>query len=218
MTSLAGMRIGLFGGTFDPIHRGHVEPVRAARVALHLDRVFFLPTAHPPHKAERRFAPPLARFAMAELALLDEEAMFVSTHELRDQPVYTVETLEHFTHELPGAELHLIIGSDSLAALTTWRRWQELSRLARIVVLARPGWEPDAVRDTLQAELRQAWDVGRIVAVVHEPLAISATAIRAALAAGDAPPAGSLHPRVLNYARKYRLYEATLHEESTAAG
>jgi len=218
VSTLPGMRIGLFGGTFDPIHRGHVEPVRAARVALQLDRVFFLPTAHPPHKADRRFAPPLARFAMAELALLDEEAMLVSTCELRDQPVYTVETLEHFTGELPGADLHLIIGSDSLAALTSWRRWHDLPRLARIVVLTRPGWEPEVVRATLAPELLQAWDVGRIVAVEHAPQPFSATAVRAALAAGDDPPAGALHPRVLDYARKYRLYEPTLHEETNAAG
>src|SRR5581483_10939387 len=86
-----GMKIGLFGGSFDPIHRGHVEPVRAAVAALHLDRVFFLPTAHPPHKSGRRFAPPLARFAMVELGLLADERLFASTYELRDEPTYTVE-------------------------------------------------------------------------------------------------------------------------------
>jgi nicotinate-nucleotide adenylyltransferase len=208
------MRIGLFGGSFDPIHCGHVAPVQAARAALGLDRVFFLPTAHPPHKTGRRFAPPLARFAMVEMALLDEEGLFVSTWELRDEASYSVETLEHFTHELPGADLHLILGSDSLADLTTWRRWDELTGLARLVVLARPGWDPAAVRAGLAPALQEAWDVGRIVAVEHPPVDVSATAIRAALAAGDAPPPGCLDTRVLDYARKYRLYEAPLHDES----
>ena len=203
------MKVGLFGGSFDPVHAGHVAPVRAARAALALDKVFFLPTAHPPHKPGRRFAPALARFAMLELALLAEEGTFVSTHELGPQPAYTIETLEHFRGELPGAELHLLLGSDSLATLPSWRRWRELPQLAKLVVLTRPGWEPAALRASLAPELLAAWDRGALVFVPHEPVPVSATALRAALAAGAAIPAGALHPMVLDYARKYRLYDET---------
>ncbi|HXT21465.1 MAG TPA: nicotinate (nicotinamide) nucleotide adenylyltransferase [Thermoanaerobaculia bacterium] len=203
------MRVGIFGGSFDPIHAGHVAPVRAARAALGLHRVFFLPTAHPPHKMGRIFAPPLARYAMVELALLEEEGMFASTHELGDAPAYTVETLEHFHAELPGVELHLILGSDSLAELPSWRRWRELPRLARLVVLTRPGSEASLRSESLPPELRAAFDDGRIIAVEHPPVAVSATELRAVLARGDEPPAGSLHPLVLDYARKYRLYDET---------
>ena len=203
------MRVGLFGGSFDPIHLGHVAPVRAARAALGLDRVFFLPTAHPPHKPGRHFAPALARFAMVELALLGEEGMFVSTHELGPEPAYTVETLEHFHAELPAVDLHLILGSDSLAQLPNWRRWRELPQLARLVVLTRPGSEAALRPESLPAELRAAFDDGRLVAVEHEPVAVSATELRAILARGEEPPAGSLHPLVLDYARKYRLYDET---------
>jgi nicotinate-nucleotide adenylyltransferase len=203
------VRVGLFGGSFDPIHAGHVAPVRAARAAAGLDRVFFLPTAHPPHKPGRRFAPALARFAMVELALLHEEGLFVSTHELGPLPAYTVETLEHFHRELPGADLHLLLGGDSLAGLTGWRRWRELPRLATLLVLARPGWEAALRRADLPAELQAAADAGRLVFVEHEPVAVSATTLRAALAAGEEPAAGALHPLVLNYARKYRLYDET---------
>jgi len=203
------MRVGIFGGSFDPIHAGHVEPVRAARAALGLDRVFFLPTAHPPHKPGRHFAPALARFAMVELALLGEEGMFVSTHELGAEPAYTVETLEHFHAELPAVDLHLILGSDSLAQLPNWRRWRELPQLARLVVLTRPGSEAALRPESLPAELRAAFDDGRIVAVPHEPVAVSATELRAILARAEEPPAGSIHPLVLDYARKYRLYDET---------
>jgi nicotinate-nucleotide adenylyltransferase len=203
------MRVGLFGGSFDPIHAGHVAPVRAARAALGLDRVFFLPTAHPPHKASRRFAPALARYAMVELALLEEEGMFVSTHELGEAPAYTVETLEHFHAELPGVELHLVLGSDSLAQLPNWRRWRELPELARLAVLTRPGSETALQPESLPSELRAAFDDRRVVAVEHPPIAVSSTALRAILARGDEPPAGSLHPLVLDYARKYRLYDET---------
>ena len=203
------MRVGLFGGSFDPIHAGHVAPVRAARAELGLDRVFFLPTAHPPHKPGRHFAPALARFAMVELALLGEEGLFASTHELGEAPAYTVETLEHFQAELPAVELHLILGSDSLASLPSWRRWRELPRLARLVVLTRPGSEAALRPESLPPELQTAYEDGRLVAVEHPPVAVSATELREILARGGEPPAGSLHPLVLDYARKYRLYDET---------
>ena len=177
------MRVGIFGGSFDPIHAGHVAPVRAARAALGLDRVFFLPTAHPPHKPGRQMAPALARFAMVELALLGEEGMFVSTHELGEAPAYTVETLEHFHAELPAVDRHLIVGSDSLASLPSWRRWRELPGLARLVVLTRPGSEAALRPESLPPELRDALDDGRLVAVEHPPLAVSATELRHALQA-----------------------------------
>lgn len=203
------MKVGLFGGTFDPIHRGHVAPVQAARRRLGLDRVLYLPTAHPPHKPDHRLAPALARYAMVELALLGEEGLFVSTHELGGGASYTVDTLEHFRAALPGTELHLLLGMDSLAALTSWRRWRELTSLARLVVLARPGWPGDTVRAALPAELRAAEESGRLVAIENEPCDVSATELRAALARGERPPAEALHPLVLDYARKYRLYDET---------
>src|SRR6188472_858835 len=133
------MKLGLFGGSFDPIHRGHVEPVRAALAEVGLDRVLYLPTARPPHKQIRKLAPPWGRFAMVELALLGEPRLQVSPYELQlERPAYTVETLEHFRRELPDAELHLLIGEDSFRDLTQWVRWTDIARLANLVVLARP--------------------------------------------------------------------------------
>src|SRR5947208_4241718 len=102
------MKVGLFGGSFDPIHRGHIEPVRKARRALGLDRVIYLPTARPPHKPGGALAPAPARYAMVELALLFEDGLCASAYELTaDRPAYTIETLEHFRAELPDAELFL---------------------------------------------------------------------------------------------------------------
>ena len=205
-----GDKVGLFGGSFDPIHVGHVAPVREARRRLGLDRVYFLPTAQPPHKPGRRRAPALHRFAMVELALLAEPGLLVSGHELVERPSYTVETLEHFHAAWPGADLHLLLGADSLAELTSWRRWQELPRLARLVVLARPGWEWAAVEPRLDPVLRAASAAGRLVTVENEPQPFSSTAVREALARGVQPPPGSVHPLVLDYARKYRLYDETI--------
>jgi nicotinate (nicotinamide) nucleotide adenylyltransferase len=136
------MKIGLFGGSFDPIHCGHLEPVKEARRLLGLERVIYLPTAIPPHKPGRHLAPPLARYAMVELAILAEEGLYASPYELTlDRPAYTAETLEHFQRDLPAAELHLLIGSDSFFELPRWVRWRDIAAAALLVVLARPGWD-----------------------------------------------------------------------------
>lgn len=203
------MKVGLFGGSFDPIHCGHVEPVREARRALGLDRVLYLPTAQPPHKPKRQAAPPLARFAMVELALLGEEALYVSPYELTlGRPAFTVESLEHFRRELPGAELHLILGADSFLDLPQWHRWRRLPELAHLVVLARPGWElARTTRDGgRSAELADLLAAGRVTIVERQPVDLSSSAIRALLAAGEEPPPGALPPLVLEYVRKYQLY------------
>src|SRR4030095_712768 len=99
---------------FDPIHRGHIEPVREARRMLGLDRVIYLPTAKPPTRPGRPLAPASARYTMVELALLAEEGLYASAHELTlDRPAFTIETLEHFRGGLPGSALFLLLGGDS---------------------------------------------------------------------------------------------------------
>lgn len=201
------MKLGLFGGSFDPPHRGHVEPVRAAWAALGLDRVLFLPTAQPPHKPERRFAPALARFAMVELALLAEEGLYASAHELTPGvPAYTIETLEHFRRELPAAELWLLLGADSFAGLHTWRRHREILSLARLGVLPRPGWDAARVEREAAPEVLATLHAGSACWVPGAAVDLSSTQIRAQLSRGEDPPSGALAPLVLDYVRKYALY------------
>jgi len=199
------MKLGLFGGSFDPIHRGHVEPVRAALAEVGLDRVLYLPTARPPHKQIRKLAPPWGRFAMVELALLGEPRLQVSPYELQlERPAYTVETLEHFRRELPDAELHLLIGEDSFRDLTQWVRWTDIARLANLVVLARP--LGGAIAEPLPDELRALADGPKVRFVRDRPVDASSTAIRAALERGEEPPAGALADPVVQYIHKYKLY------------
>ncbi len=199
------MKIGLFGGSFDPIHRGHIEPVREARRALGLDRVIYLPTARPPHKPGRILAPPLARYAMVELALLGEEGLYASPHELTlDRPAFTIETLEHFRGEMPGAEIFLLIGGDSLADLHHWVRWREIPRAARLAVLARPGWDLDAV--ALDPEVAALARTDRVL-LLHQPAVdVSSTRLRELLAAGLPLPPGAVPDLVVRYLQKYALY------------
>lgn len=202
------MKVGLFGGTFDPIHEGHVAVAVEARRRLDLERVYLLPTAVPPHKREEKRAPAYRRFAMTEIATLEEEGLWVSDVELDEEgPSYTVETLERFREALPGADLHYLLGMDSLAELPAWRRWRELPGLARIVVLERPGVSRDEVVSGSPSGIRDAIDTGRILFLDNPRWEISSTAIRNLLRAGEDPPSGWLHPRVLDYVRKYDLYD-----------
>jgi nicotinate-nucleotide adenylyltransferase len=198
------VRVGLFGGSFDPIHCGHIEPVKAARRTLELDRVIYVPTAIPPHKPSRRLAPPLARYAMVELALLREEGLYASPHELTlDRPAYTIETLEHFQRQMPAAELYLLIGSDSFIELPQWHRWRDIAAAARLVVLARPGWELDGPAPAALAELTAT---GRVQVVGERPYEVSSTRLREMLALGERPPAGWMPDLVVDFADKYSLY------------
>lgn len=201
------MRVGLFGGSFDPPHRGHLEPVRAAQEELRLDRVLYLPTAQPPHKPGPRYAPPHARYAMVELALLAEEGLYASAFELTPgEPHYTIDTLEHFRRERPGDELFLIVGGDSFAELGTWRRWREIPEAAALIVLPRPGWNEARVRAEALPEIVSLLDRGRATYLAAPCVDLSSTALREMLARGEEPPPGALAPLVLHFIRKYALY------------
>lgn len=201
------MKLGLFGGCFDPIHRGHIEPVQETKIKLGLDRVIYLPTAVPPHKPGRQFASPHARFAMVELALLDELDLSVSAFELTpDRPAYTIDSLFHFRDRHPDSELFLILGGDGFAELHSWHRWREIPELAHLAVLVRPEWRWDEVRSKVPKEMSDLADSSRVHFVVNKPVPVSATNLRQLLAAGKAPPSGAVPELVLKYIRKYALY------------
>ena len=199
------VRLGLFGGSFDPIHNGHILPIREARQELGLDRVIYLPTARPPHKARRDMAPAHSRYAMVEMALLDEEGLYASPHELTlDRPAYTVETLEHFRAATPGADLYLILGGDSFADLHKWVRWRDIVALARIVVLTRPGWDLD--RLPLDEELAVAARTDRFVFLRQPPVDISSTRLRELFQRDEPVPPGVMPDQVVRFVQKYGLY------------
>jgi nicotinate-nucleotide adenylyltransferase len=201
-------KLGLFGGSFDPIHYGHIQPAQEARAELGLERVVFLPTAVPPHKPDRQFAPPHARYTMVELALLSEEGLFASPAELTiGRPAYTIETLERFSAEESDASLHLLIGSDSFGELETWRRWREIAGLARLAVLTRPGWRFEDTVESLPRELVELARSGEVDFVANQPITTSSTALRRMLAAGEEPPEGAIPSLVLEYIRKHSLYQ-----------
>jgi nicotinate-nucleotide adenylyltransferase len=139
------MRLGIFGGSFDPVHLGHLLLAETCREQCRLDQVWFLPTAVAPHKQGQPTAPAKDRLTMLELALAGHSALVVSALEIdRGGVSYTVETLEEVQRQEPDAELFLLMGADSLADLPTWHRTDAICRLALPVVVRRPGSpEPD---------------------------------------------------------------------------
>jgi len=141
-----GARVGLFGGTFNPVHVGHLIVARAVLEHLGLERMVLIPSANPPHKSPQAVAGAEDRLAMLRLAIADEPGFDLSACEIeRPGPSYTIDTVAAFRREWGDkAELHWLIGSDSLSELASWHRVAELVGMCRIVTAARPGREvPD---------------------------------------------------------------------------
>jgi nicotinate-nucleotide adenylyltransferase len=195
-------RIGVLGGTFDPIHNGHLALAGAARQQLALDRVIYVPAGVPWRKAGRRITPAQHRLEMVRLAVAGDPAAEVSTIELdREGPSYTAETLDALARKHSGAELYFIIGEDALADLPNWRRPDEIIRLAELAVARRPGRASggdERWRAIPGIDERIAW-------LDMEPVTISASDIRKRMAAGE-PVDGMLPPAVEAYIRKHGLY------------
>jgi nicotinate-nucleotide adenylyltransferase len=147
------MRLGIFGGTFDPVHYGHLILAECCREQLALDQVWFLPAAVPPHKQQRELTPGEARAEMIELAIAGHPAMALCRHEIdRGGVNYTVDTLEHFHKEHAAAELMFLMGADSLRDLPNWKEPARLCALATPVVVRRGGEPDDPVADERNAE------------------------------------------------------------------
>lgn len=210
---------GIFGGSFDPIHYGHLRIAEEFAEALGLDLVRLVPTANPPHRAGA-VASDAQRLAMCQAAVADNPRLAVDDRELRRESVcYTIDTLSEIRAELgPKAPLAWLIGADSFLNLDRWHRWRELFDLGCLAVACRPGfdlarWQESASAPLLEQVLPRiqslsvtpASETGTIALLPTTPLAISSTAIRAQLAAGHS--ARYLLPdAVLDYAGRHLLY------------
>jgi len=175
-------RLGVMGGTFDPIHHGHLVAAQEAASTLGLDRVLFIPVWQPPHKADEPWASPDDRLCMVRLAVADNPRFEVSTIEIeRTGLSYTVDTLQRLTGIFPKASLYFIVGMDSLAELPKWHEPAGILRLARIAALHRPGWQTVDLA-TLARELPES--AGRVELVEMPELDISSSELRDRIQAG----------------------------------
>ena len=216
----AGERpLALLGGTFDPVHYGHLRLADEVRRALAPLEMRLVPARDPPHRGAPS-AGAADRLAMLRLAIEEFPALRIDERELlRAGKSYTVLTLEELRAEAPQRLLALVLGADALLGLTAWHRWREVLDLAHLVVVARPGTR--LAIDELPPQLRDEWQrrvqpdagplhrtpAGSIVVQPVTPQPISATAIRAALARRAVSDVRGLLPaRVLTYIETHRLY------------
>lgn len=209
------MSLGVFGGTFNPIHLAHLHLAEAVRETLGLERVLFIPAADPPHKSER-IAAVADRFQMVRLATESNPCTEALDLELeRPGPSYTVDTLSELAGRYPGQRLWFLMGTDTLAELETWHDPERLFRLASFAVVDRVGFGKQQLESLLPPRLAQHFqrgphglthDCGNEIRRVPFPaLGISASDIRARVARGESirylVPDG-----VIDYIEKHKLY------------
>jgi len=217
---MAFRRVAIYGGTFDPVHLGHVEVARRVLKLFELDEVIFVPACVPPHKRNAHITSAFHRFAMIALATEQDQNLRVSTVELdAPQYPYAVETIERMKN---GSErLFFLIGADSWAEISTWHEWRKLLKMCDVIVVTRPGHEigqnaasPFAdlvdLRDADQAAVTELIQLERKPRVFITNVAmvdVSATEIRAAVRSNDLHKLKMMvSPAVASYIKKYNLY------------
>ena len=206
--------IGIFGGTFDPVHYGHLRAAHEARVALGLEHMRLLPAGTPPHRSNT-FASAQHRLAMLDLAVKGYPDFRTDDREVRRQGFsYMVDTLQEIRNEEGGAPLLLFIGQDAANKLDSWHRWLDLFSLAHIVVMRRPDsryeYSGDLFREIQLRSVKTASTLrkssaGCVLPLEVTQLDISSTNVRAQVAAGQSPRF-LLPDAVIDYMAQHRLY------------
>lgn len=219
---MGAKRAAIYGGTFDPVHNGHLSVARRVQKLFGVDELFFVPACVPPHKRGAGVSSAFHRFAMLVRATENDAGVRVSTIELErpDRP-YAVETVARMREHL-GSDYHLffVMGADSWSEITTWREWQRLLTMCHHIVMTRPGFEVEPlaagadvidVRGQTDDEIQKATSesAGARVFVTDAVFEdVSATAIRAAARRGDMDELTKMvPPEVAAYIEKYRLYK-----------
>lgn len=217
-------RIAVYGGTFDPIHNGHLRVADAILKAFAMDRALFVPAFVPPHKRKQQISSPFHRLAMLALATADQSQMFVSSIELEaPQRPYTIETLGRLQVELGDAQLFFVMGADSFRDVTMWREHERLLTDFDVIVATRPGYESHESDQNLTAHLAPKLQTacvdlrgGQIPSAEHlarphvyltdyVAMDVSATAIREAVERKQSIE-HLVSPAVAAYIKKYQLY------------
>ncbi|HEU4962675.1 MAG TPA: nicotinate-nucleotide adenylyltransferase [Bacilli bacterium] len=199
------MRLGIFGGSFDPIHIGHLVAAQVALEEANLDRIVFIPAGQNPLKVGRAITAGAHRLKMVELAIRSHPQFAVSDWELhRPGPSYTVDTLEHICREYPEAELFFLIGADNLKLLPKWKAVDRIVELATILAVTRPGFDLHLGAETVLALYPNLAE--RIRYIEIPGLDISSTWIRERLVKNRTVE-HLLPAEVIGYSKENKLYE-----------
>lgn len=208
-------RLGVLGGTFDPIHYGHIKPALDIAQRLKFDELTLMPAHIPPHK-QGTHASAIHRLRMAELAAQEFPAVSIDNRELtRNTPSYTAETLAQITRERPDSQLYFLIGMDSLLTFTRWYHWQDILTYSHLIVSVRPGYDLSSLNKDDQVTLAPYFchsieslmctKVGKIYLFNQPSVDVSSTAIRAAIANQQFDE--TLQPKsVIDYIKRHNLY------------
>ena len=221
---MALRRAAIYGGTFDPVHKGHIEVARRVLELFELDEVLFVPACVPPHKRTVGISSAFHRFAMLALATEDDARLRISTVDL-DEPArpYAVDTIARMQDEIGSdRRLFFMIGADSWSEITTWHEWQRLLKMCDLIVVTRPGYElsgkvPLTAVDIVDLRGMRRAEIEVVLNSGHGPrtfltdaanIDVSATTIRAAAQSSDSEKLREMTPApVANYIEKYELYK-----------
>ena len=209
-------RIAFYGGSFDPLHNGHLTIARRLTELFALDEFVFIPAFHAPHKKDRKPTSAFQRFAMLALATANETKLKISTIEL-DAPEkpFTVETQAKLINNLPDAEIFFVIGADSWVEITTWREWEKVLTQTNIIVVTRPDYEIEFshVTDEIRArivDLRKSREIETKEQTIYitdaVQIDVSATEIRRKIRDGGNDWRELVPDEVAKYIEKYELY------------
>lgn len=200
------MKLGVLGGTFDPIHNGHIAAAVAAQTALHLDQVTLIPSHIPPHRHDPLGATSEQRYDMAKLAAAGHPDWTASRIEVdRQGPSYTFDTLSALGAS-QGTQIFFIIGADAFAEIATWSRYPGVLDLAHFVVVSRPGITLDSLRERVPSAFTDRPSTKtRVILVEAATPDVSSTDIRRRIRAGESL-SGLVPDSVANYIRTHRLY------------
>ncbi len=215
-------RIAFYGGSFDPVHRGHLAIAEKLTKIFELDEFVFVPAFHAPHKSRRQPTSAYQRFAMLCLATAEQKKLKVSTMELEvPEKPYTVETLTKLKSDLPDDQIFFVMGADSWEEINTWREWEKVLTIVNIIVVTRPNYEigfshvTDEIREMMidlrndKNEPRITNHESRIYITDAVQMDISATRIREMIRADDKNWKESVRVEVVEHIEKYGLYKSS---------
>jgi len=217
---MGAKRAAIYGGTFDPVHNGHLKVARGVQKLFGLDEVILIPACVPPHKRDAGITSAFHRFAMLALATERDANVTISTAEL-DQPdrPYAVDTVARMQQQLGSdCRLFFVMGADSWSEITTWREWQRLLTMCDHIVVTRPRYELAADEQRGNIVDARGKEAAAIQAIIEQSQSkqvfvtdavfedVSATAVRAAAKNGKADLTTMVPPEVANYIEKYELY------------